>query len=107
MNVRRILSSALLAATLLVGSQAVLAQNLQFYQKASQAVIPVAGNVAMRLTINPDGSTSDVRITRTSGSTAIDNAAVAWMQSQIMRPVMHNGKAEKFSIVKEIKYSNV
>ena len=106
MNIRRLISSVLLAATLLAGSQAALAQSLQFYQKPSQASAPIAGSTVMRLTINPDGSTSDVRITRTSGSANIDNAAVSWMQSQIMRPVMLNGKGETFSIVKEIKYSN-
>ena len=47
-----------------------------------------------------------MRITRTSGSSTIDNAAVAWMDAQTMRPVTINGTPQEFSIVKEIKFSD-
>ena len=106
MNIRKTLSSAFIALAMLAGSQTVAAQNVIFYQKASEAQAPISGNVAMRLTITPEGQTENVRITRTSGSAAIDAAAVAWMDAQTMRPVTVNGTPREFSIVKEIKFSD-
>ncbi|MGB4881635.1 MAG: TonB family protein [Neisseria sp.] len=106
MNIRHILSSTFVAIALLAGANTATAQDVQFYQKASEAKAPISGNVALRLTITPDGQTENVRITRTSGSSTIDNAAVAWMDAQTMRPVTINGTPQEFSIVKEIKFSD-
>ena len=96
---------ALAAAALLTLPAISAAQDVQFYQKASEAHAPITGNVAMRLTLSPKGETSNVRVIRSSGSAAIDKAAVAWMNGQIMRPVFINGEASEFSFVKEIKFS--
>ncbi len=40
----------------------------------------------MRLTLSPEGETSNVRVIRSSGSAAIDKAAVAWMNGQLCAP---------------------
>ena len=96
---------ALAAAALLTLPAISAAQDVQFYQKASEAHAPITGNVAMRLTLSPKGETSNVRVIRSSGSAAIDQAAVAWMNGRIMRPVFINGEASEFSFVKEIKFS--
>ena len=107
MNIRQTLSSAFVAIALFATAQTAVAQDVKFYQKASEAVSPITGNVAMRLTIMPDGNTENVRITRTSGSKSVDAAAVAWMEAQTMRPVKINGTPREFSIVKEINFSDV
>lgn len=105
MNIRR-LSALLFAFSLMAGTQSALADNVRFYQKAAEIQAPVSGNVAMRLTLSPEGETSDVRIIRSSGSTKIDQLAVAWMEAQTMRPVTRNNQPIAFSFVKEIKFSD-
>lgn len=104
MNIRHTLS-ALFAFAALAGSQAAMASNISFYQKASEANAPITGNVAMRLTVGVDGNVRDVRVVRSSGSLSIDNSAVEWLEAQTMKPVTVNGQAQEFSFVKEIKYS--
>ena len=52
---------ALAAAALLTLPAISAAQDVQFYQKASEAHAPITGNVAMRLTLSPEGETSNVR----------------------------------------------
>ncbi|MDO5640025.1 MAG: TonB family protein [Neisseria sp.] len=105
MNIRRTLST-LLTLSLLAGAQSAVADDVVFYQKASDARAPISGNVAMRLTLSPEGQTSDVRVIRSSGSTQIDQLAVIWMQQQTMRPVTKNNQPVEFSFVKEIKFSD-
>ncbi len=104
MNIRQTLT-ALVAFTLLTGSQTVMASNVAFYQKASEATTPITGKVAMRLTIGADGDVHNVRVVRSSVSNSIDNSAVQWMEAQTMSPVLINGIAQEFSVVKEIKFS--
>ncbi|PSJ80456.1 energy transducer TonB [Neisseria iguanae] len=104
MNIRQTLT-ALIAFTVLAGSQAAIASNVAFYQKASEATAPITGKVTMRLTIGADGDVHSVRVIRSSGSSSIDNSAVQWMEAQTMSPVFINGIAKEFSIVKEIKFS--
>ncbi|ATD65386.1 TonB family protein [Neisseria weixii] len=104
MNIRQTLT-ALVAFTLLAGSQTVMASNVAFYQKVSEATTPITGKVAMRLTIGADGDVHNVRVVRSSGSSSIDNSAVQWMEAQTMSPVLINGIAQEFSVVKEIKFS--
>ena len=55
MNIRHILSSTFVAIALLAGANTATAQDVQFYQKASEAKAPISGNVALRLTITTDG----------------------------------------------------
>ncbi|OSI10137.1 energy transducer TonB [Neisseria canis] len=107
MSIRTIVSSIAISAALLT-AQAASAQSLQFFQKAQEvnaAQAKVDGKLAVRLTINTDGSVKDVRVTRTSGNSSIDNQAIAWMGSQTLRPAFVNGEAQEFSVVKEIKFS--
>ena len=105
MNIRHTLS-ALFTLSLLIGAQAAAADEIAFYQKASEVRAPVSGNVAMRLTLSPEGETSNVRVIRSSGSHEIDHLAVAWMEAQTMRPVTKNNQPIEFSFVKEIKFSD-
>ncbi len=105
MNIRRTLST-LLTLSLLAGAQQAMAADIVFHQKASEARAPIKGNVAMRLTLSPEGQTSDVRVIRSSGSQAIDQQAVAWMEAQTMQPVTKNNQPIEFSFVKEIKFSD-
>lgn len=104
MNIRKTLS-ILAAFTVLAAAQTASAGSVSFYQKASEATAPITGKVAMRLTIGADGDVRDVRVVRSSGSSTIDSHAVAWLEDQTMTPVMINGKAQDFSFVKEIKFS--
>lgn len=104
MNIRRTLT-AFAAFAVLAGSQAAFASNVAFYQKASEAQAPITGNVAMSLTIGADGDVRNVRVVRSSGSSSIDNSAVQWLEAQTMKPVLINGVAKEFSVVKEIKFS--
>ena len=104
MNIRRTVS-AFAALAVLAASQSVMANGVSFYQKASEAQAPITGKVAMRLTIGTDGDISNVRIVRSSGSPNIDSSAVQWLEAQKMTPVFVNGKAQEFSLVKEIKFS--
>ncbi len=106
MNTRHTLS-ALMTVFALGCSQAVFADNISFYQKASEATAPITGNVAMRLTIGKGGNVHNVRVVRSSGSSSIDSNAVQWLEAQIMRPVTINGEAQEFSVVKEIKFSEI
>ncbi|WP_416191058.1 TonB family protein [Neisseria sp. CCUG12390] len=105
MNIRRVLTTALTTLTMMAGSQFALASNVSFYQKASEAHVPITGNVAMSFTINADGDVHSVRVVRSSGSISIDESAIQWMESQTMKPVLINGIAKDFSVVKEIKFS--
>ncbi|MFV2030700.1 TonB family protein [Neisseria sp. S1] len=102
---RRIFASFALTAALLAAHLPAAASELRFYQKTSQATAPITGQVTMRLTIGTNGQTSNVRVIRTSGSQAIDAAAVSWMEKEIMQPVHVNGEPREFSIVKEINFS--
>ncbi|KPN72444.1 energy transducer TonB [Neisseria sp. 83E34] len=107
MSIRTIFSSIAISAALL-SAQAASAQSLQFFQKnqeVSAAQAKIDGKLAVRLTINTDGSVKDVRVTRTSGNTTVDNQAIAWMANQTLRPAFVNGQAQEFSVVKEIKFS--
>lgn len=104
MNIRRTLTTAFTALALM-GAQSALASNVSFYQKASEAHAPISGNVAMSFTIGADGDVHNVRVVRSSGSSSIDKSAVEWMEAQTMKPVMINGIAKEFSVVKEIKFS--
>lgn len=104
MNIRRTLT-VLAAFSALTAAQAATASNISFYQKASEATAPITGNVAMRLTIAADGDVRDVRVVRSSGSDNIDHRAVEWLEAQTMKPVVVNGQAKEFSVVKEIKFS--
>ncbi|MDO4641634.1 MAG: TonB family protein [Neisseria sp.] len=79
-------------------------EDVQFYEKASQAKTPIKGKLALRLTIKPDGYTENIKVARSSGSQKIDEAAVEWMLHQQLRPVSQNGEARAFSTIKEIKY---
>lgn len=105
MNIRRTLTASLTTLTLMMGAQSALASNVSFYQKASEARAPISGNVAMSFTIGADGDVRNVRVVRSSGSISIDNSAVQWMEAQTMKPVLINGIAKEFSVVKEIKFS--
>lgn len=84
------------------------ASDLKFYQFKSQMQKneQISNNsVVLRLTINPDGTTSNVKLKRSSGNVNIDNAAIKWMENEIMKPVSINGKPHEFHIVKQIYYS--
>ncbi|EGZ44952.1 energy transducer TonB [Neisseria wadsworthii] len=108
MSIRNILSTALVAAALF-GAQSASAGEIQFFKKDSEvtaAKAQINGRLAVRMTIHTDGSLKDIRVTRSSGNQAIDNQAVAWMQTQTMRPVSINGEHQTFSVVKEIQFSN-
>ncbi len=63
MNIRKISSSLLAAAALLAASQAAFAQSPSFYQKPSAAAA-MSNDAVMRIIVNPDGSVTDIRITR-------------------------------------------
>ena len=105
MNIRRTLTTVLATLTMMIGTQSALASNVSFYQKASEARAPISGNVAMSFTIGADGDVHNVRVVRSSGSSSIDKSAVQWMEAQTMKPVLINGIAKEFSVVKEIKFS--
>ncbi|UOO82830.1 energy transducer TonB [Uruburuella testudinis] len=105
MNIQKLCSTCL-AFTLLTGAQTALANDILFYQKASEAHTPISGNVAMRLTLDTDGRTRNVHIIRSSGSPHTDRLAVEWMQRQTMQPVTQNNRPIEFSFVKEIKFSH-
>lgn len=107
MSIRQIISASFVAAALFA-AQGASAQGVQFFKKNAEvaaAHAQVTGKLAVRMTINTDGSVNDVRVTRSSGNTSIDNQAVAWMQTQTVRPMMMNGEAQAFSVVKEIQFS--
>ncbi|MDO4641003.1 MAG: TonB family protein [Neisseria sp.] len=107
MSIRSLASSIIVSAAVFA-SQIAVAQSIQFFHKSNEinaAQASIDGKLAVRLTINTDGSVKDVRVTRTSGNTAIDNQAVAWMGTQTLRPAFVNGQAQEFSVVKEIKFS--
>ena len=103
MNVKNMITASLVAFGLLAAQTA--SAQIQFFQNSNEAPAPIKGNVAMSFTIKADGSTQNVRITRTSGNTSIDRAAIAWMQQQTMRPVTMNGEVREFRIIKEIKFA--
>lgn len=108
MSIRKFLSTVLVAAALF-GTQSASAAEIQFFKKHSEitaANAQINGKLAVRMTIQTDGSLKDIRVTRSSGNQAIDSQAVAWMQTQTMRPVSINGEHQAFSVVKEIQFSN-
>lgn len=104
MKIQRALSTVA-AVALLGAAQAVCAQNVTFHHKAADAAAPISGNLAMRITINPEGRVSDARVVRSSGSADIDAKAVGWMEAQYLRPAIMNGDAVNFSVIKEINFS--
>ncbi|MDO4877682.1 MAG: energy transducer TonB [Neisseria sp.] len=101
----KVIFSALVSAVGLFVAQPSGAQ-VHFFQNGQEAAARVSGKVAMSFTIKADGSVRDARITRTSGNPATDSAALAWVQQQTMQPVMVNGEARDFRIVKEIRFSD-
>lgn len=103
-NIKRALSTVA-AFALLAGAQTAFAQGLTFHHKASDARTQISGNLAMRMTIDAEGTVSGVRVVRSSGSADIDAEAVKWAESQYMRPVTMNGDAIDFSVIKEINFS--
>ena len=105
MNLKNIFAASFVAMGLLAAQTA--AAQVHFFQTKEEANAPIAGNVAMSFTIKADGSTQNVRITRTSGNAAIDSQAIAWMQQQTLRPVTMNGEVRDFRINKEIKFAEV
>lgn len=108
MSIRNIVSTTLIAAALF-SAQSASAQGIQFFKKNSEiaaAQAQIDGKLAVRMTIKTDGSVENVRITRSSGNSSIDNEAVAWMQTQNLRPATMNGEATAFSVVKEIQFSH-
>ncbi len=107
MSIRHICATALVAVALFA-AQGASAQGVQFFKKnaeVSAANAQVSGKLAVRMTIQTDGSIRDARVTRSSGDAGIDGKAVAWMQTQTVRPMMMNGEAQTFSVVKEIQFS--
>ena len=103
MNMKNIFAASLVSVGLLMAQSA--AAQVHFFQNADEITGAVAGKVAMSFTIKADGTTDNVRVTRTSGNAAIDHAAVAWMEGQTLRPVTMNGEARDCRVVKEIKYT--
>ncbi len=108
MSIRHTLSTILVSVALFA-AQGASAQDIQFFQKNAEVAASgahVAGKLAVRMTINADGSVDNVRVTRSSGDASIDNRAVAWMEDQVVRPMTMNGEPQVFSVVKEIKFSH-
>ncbi|MDO4641113.1 MAG: TonB family protein [Neisseria sp.] len=108
MFIRKIVSTALVAVALF-SAQSASASSIQFFQKNSEitaAHAQINGKLAVRMTINADGSIQDVRVARSSGNSEIDRQAVLWMQAQTLRPATVNGVNQAFHVVKEIKFSN-
>ena len=108
MSIRHTVSTVLVSVALFA-AQGASAQDIQFFKKNAEVVASgadVAGKLAVRMTINADGSVDHVRVTRSSGDASIDNRAVAWMEDQTVRPMFMNGEAKVFSVVKEIQFSH-
>lgn len=104
MKIKRALSTVF-AFMLLSAAQTTLAQDITFHQKASEAVQPIIGNLALSIDIDASGQVNDARVVRSSGSKKIDADAVSWIRTQYMRPVTMNGDSIHFSAIKEINFS--
>ena len=108
MSIRHTLSTILVSVALF-SAQGAAAQGVQFFKKNAEVAASganITGKLAVRMTINTDGSIDNVRVTRSSGDASIDNRAVAWMEDQTVRPMFMNGEAKVFSVVKEIQFSH-
>ena len=104
MKIKRALPT-LSAFILLCAVQTGFAQSVTFHQKASEAIQPIAGNLALSIDIDVSGKVNDARVVRSSGSQKIDAEAVTWIRTQHLRPVTMNGDSIRFSAIKEINFS--
>lgn len=104
MKFKRALSSVF-AFILLSAAQTGFAQDIAFHQKASEAVNPIVGNLALSIDIDASGQVNGARVVRSSGSKQIDAQAVTWIRTQHLRPVTMNGDPINFSAIKEINFS--
>jgi TonB family protein len=64
----------------------------------------VEGTVSLRLTVGADGKPRDVRVSQSSGHTALDDAAVAHVGRARFSPALKNGEPVAVTITFKVKF---
>lgn len=64
----------------------------------------VEGTVVLKLTVGVDGAPADVRVSKSSGHAALDEAAVAHVRRTRFAPALKDGKAVAMSITFRVKF---
>jgi protein TonB len=64
----------------------------------------VEGTVVVRLTVRTDGAPSDVRVSKSSGHAALDDAAVAHVRRARFAPALKDGEPVATSITFRVKF---
>ena len=64
----------------------------------------VEGTVVLRLTVGADGTPSDVRVSRSSGHAALDEAAIAHVRRARFSPALKDGKAVPMPMTFRVKF---
>ena len=64
----------------------------------------VEGTVVLQLTVRADGSPSDVRVSRSSGHAALDEAAIAHVRRARFSPALKDGKAVPLPMTFRVKF---
>ena len=64
----------------------------------------VEGTVVLQLTVGADGSPGDVRVSRSSGHAALDEAAIAHVRRARFSPALKDGKAVPMPMTFRVKF---